>query len=280
MLRAADIGLLRADDARPELRRPHRPRDRVARAAHGTLLSGRRYSVSRCRLPARPRCRSVGGLRGSPSVSFQPEEPPLSDLSQTDALFYDRTGMDPEQVGGIVREALSGMDDGELFLEYSLSEGFSFDDGKLKSAAFDTAQGFGLRGVSGEATGFAHSGELSEAAIRRAGETVKAVREGRAGTLAEPPRGTNASLYTDANPLNAVPFETKVRLLAEMDSYARGRDPRVRQVMCSLSGEWRAVQIVRPDGVRVGDIRPLVRLNVTVVVGDGDRQETGSSGAG
>ncbi|HLY57573.1 MAG TPA: DNA gyrase modulator, partial [Stellaceae bacterium] len=182
----------------------------------------------------------------------------MSDLSQTDALFYDRTGMDPEQVGGIVREALSGMDDGELFLEYSLSEGFSFDDGKLKSAAFDTAQGFGLRGVSGEATGFAHSGELSEAAIRRAGETVKAVREGRAGTLAEPPRGTNASLYTDANPLNAVPFETKVRLLAEMDSYARGRDPRVRQVMCSLSGEWRAVQIVRPDGVRVGDIRPLV----------------------
>jgi TldD protein len=204
----------------------------------------------------------------------------LSDLSATDALFFERTGMDPERVGGLVGQALDGMDDGELFLEYSLSEGFSFDDGKLKSAAYDTAQGFGLRAVSGEATGFAHSGELSEEAIRRAGETVKAVREGRSGTLAGPPRGTNASLYTDANPLNAVPFETKVRLLAEIDAYARARDPRVRQVMCSLSGEWRAVQILRGDGVRVGDIRPLVRLNVSVVVGDGDRQESGSSGAG
>ena len=204
----------------------------------------------------------------------------MSDLSATDQLFYGRTGMDPERVRSLVGTALDGMDDGELFLEYSLSEAFSFDDGKLKSAAFDTAQGFGLRAVSGEATGYAHSGELSEAAIGRAGETVKAVREGRNGTLAGPSRGTNAALYTDANPLNAVPFETKVKLLAEIDAFARARDPRVRQVMCSLHGEWRAVQILRGDGVRVGDIRPLVRLNVSVVVGDGDRQETGSSGAG
>jgi TldD protein len=204
----------------------------------------------------------------------------LSDLSATDSLFFENSGMDLDRVTHSVRGILEGMDDGELFLEYGVSEGFSFDDGKLKAAAFDTTQGFGLRAVSGEATGYAHSGELSEAAIRRAGETVKAVRQGRMGVLAEKPRGTNVSLYTDANPLNAVPFETKVALLAEMDAYARARDPRVRQVMCSLSGEWRAVQILRGDGARTGDIRPLVRINVTVVVGDGDRQETGSAGAG
>jgi TldD protein len=204
----------------------------------------------------------------------------MTDLAATDSLFFERTGMAPERVETILRDTLAGMDDGELFLEHSLSEALSFDDGKLKSAAFDTSQGFGLRGVSGEVTGYAHSGELSEAAIRRAGETVKAVRQGHGGTMAEPPRGTNRALYTDANPLNAMPFADKVALLAEIDAYARAKDPRVRQVMCSLAGEWRAVQIIRADGVRVGDIRPLVRLSVSVVVGDGDRLETGSSGAG
>jgi TldD protein len=204
----------------------------------------------------------------------------MTDLAATDRLFFERTDMDPKRVETIVQDALAGMEDGELFLEHSLSEALSFDDGKLKSAAFDTAQGFGLRAISGDVTGYAHSGELSEAAIRRAGETVRAVRQGSGGTLAEPPRGTNRSLYTDANPLNAVAFEDKVRLLAGIDAYARAKDPRVRQVSCMLAGEWRAVQIIRPDGVRVGDIRPLVRLSVSVVVGDGDRLETGSSGAG
>jgi TldD protein len=204
----------------------------------------------------------------------------MTDLAATDSLFFERAGMDPARVEKLVGDALDGMDDGELFLEYSQSEALSFDDGKLKSASFDTAQGFGLRAISGEATGYAHSGELSEAAIRRAGETVRAIKSGSGGTRAEPPRGTNQALYTDLNPLSAVPFETKVKLLAEIDAYARARDPRVRQVMCSLVGEWSAVQILRADGIRVGDIRPLVRLNVSVVVGDGDRMETGSAGAG
>jgi len=204
----------------------------------------------------------------------------MTDLAATDKLFFDRTDMDSTRVEAIVKDSLAGMEDGELFLEYSLSEALAFDDGKLKTASFDTAQGFGLRAISGEVTGYAHSGELSEAAIKRAGETVRAVRQGHGGTLAEPPRGTNTSLYTDANPLNAVEFGDKVKLLAAIDAYARAKDPRIRQVSCSLMGEWRAVQIIRPDGVRVGDIRPLVRLSVSVVVGDGDRLETGSSGAG
>src|SRR5215469_10471206 len=166
----------------------------------------------------------------------------MTDLAATDRLFFERTDMTPSRVEAIVEESLAGMEDGELFLEYSLSEALAFDDGKLKSASFDTSQGFGLRAISGDATGYAHSGELSEAAIKRAGETVRAVKTGHAGTRAEPPRGTNQALYTDLNPLSAVPFETKVALLAEIDAYARARDPRVRQVMCSLMGEWSAVQ--------------------------------------
>jgi TldD protein len=204
----------------------------------------------------------------------------MSDLARTDELFFTATGMDRGRVEAIVAEALHGMDDGELFLEYSQSESLAFDDGRIKSAAFDTAQGFGLRALSGEAAGYAHASELSEAAIRRAAATVRAVQQGQSAQFALPPQGTNQSLYTDANPLSQIDFAEKAKLLAEIDAYARSKDPRVRQVTASLAGSWQAVQIIRPDGARVGDIRPLVRLNVSIVVGDGDRMETASSGAG
>ncbi len=204
----------------------------------------------------------------------------MSNLAVTDDLFFERTGMDSGRVERIVGEALSGMDDGELFFEYSQSESVALDDGRIKSAAFDTTQGFGLRAVAGEAAGYAHASELSEAAIRRAATAVRAVASGHQGALAEPPAGTNRALYTDLNPLGMVDLGAKTRLLAEIDAYARSRDPRVKQVMASLSGVWQAVQILRPDGRRVADIRPLVRLNVAVVVGEGDRMETGSHGAG
>jgi TldD protein len=204
----------------------------------------------------------------------------MSNLARTDELFFARAGLDRGRVERIVADALKGCDDGELFLEYCQSESIAYDDGKVKSASFDTSQGFGLRAVAGDAAGYAHASELSEAAIRRAAEAVQAVRAGHAGKLAEAPQGTNRSLYGDLNPLGGQPFADKVKLLAEIDAYARSKDPRVRQVMASISGEWQAVQILRADGVRVADIRPLVRLNVSVVVGEGDRMETGSHGAG
>jgi TldD protein len=204
----------------------------------------------------------------------------MTDLAVTDAFFFERTGMDPTRIEALVAESLAGMDDGELYLEYSQSESLALDDGRIKSATFDTTQGFGLRAVADEAAGYAHASELSEAAIRRAAATVRAVASGYSGIMAAPPVGTNRLLYTDQNPLGLVDLGTKTRLLAEIDAYARNRDPRVRQVMASLSGVWQAVQIIRPDGRRVADIRPLVRLSVAIVVGDGDRMETGSSGAG
>jgi TldD protein len=202
----------------------------------------------------------------------------MSDLSTADRLFFD--SLDRARVEATVADALHGADDGELYLEYCQSEAFSFDDGRLKSASFDTSQGFGLRAIAGEAMGYAHASEISDEAIQRAAGTVKAVRAGHGGSLAAPPAGTNRRLYSDANPLAAVPFEAKVKLLADIDAYARGKDPRVRQVMASVAGEWRAVRILRGDGAGMADIRPLVRLNVSVVVGDGDRMESGSHGAG
>ncbi|MPY71753.1 MAG: metalloprotease TldD [Alphaproteobacteria bacterium] len=204
----------------------------------------------------------------------------MTDLATTDDLFFTRAGMDRGRVETLVAESLDGADDGELFLEYRQSESVAFDDGRLRAASFDTTQGFGLRAISGEAAGYAHASELSEDAIRRAGETVRAVRSGGGGVAAPGPSGTNASLYTDTNPLGEVAFERKVELLKEMDAYARGLDPRVRQVTASLSGEWQAVQILRADGSRAADIRPLVRLNIAVVAAQGDRMESGSFGTG
>ncbi|HKT19609.1 MAG TPA: metalloprotease TldD [Stellaceae bacterium] len=204
----------------------------------------------------------------------------MTDLALTDDLFFAKTGMGRARVEKLVGDALAGMDDGELFLEYCQSESVSLDDGRIKSASFDTTQGFGLRALSDEATGYAHASELSEEAIRRAGETVRAVKQGLSGIAAAPPTGTNRQLYAAANPLAQVEFGAKTRLLAEIDAYARAKDPRVKQVGASLAGVWQAVQIIRAGGMRVGDIRPLVRLNVSIVVGDGTRMETGSSGTG
>src|SRR5277367_2053265 len=204
---------------------------------------------------------------------------PMTNLAVTDDLFFTRTGMDPNRVETLVGEVLHGMDDGELFLEYSQSESVALDDGRIRSASFDTTQGFGLRAVAEDAAGYAHSSEISEAAIRRAGATVRAVASGHHGTMADPPVGTNRQLYTDLNPLG-IDLSAKTKLLTDIDAYARGKDPRVRQVMASMSGVWQAVQIIRADGARVADIRPLVRISVSIMVADGDRMETGSYGSG
>ena len=202
------------------------------------------------------------------------------DTKLTDNLFFTKSGMDKNAVERIVGDALKGCDDGELYLEYCQSESFLFDDGRIKNASFDTSQGFGLRAVSGETTGFAHATNLTEQAIARAADTVKAVRSGHGGTLAEAPIGTNQQLYTDANPLPMVPFDMKVETLAAIDAYARSKESKVKQVSASLMGNWQAVHILRPGATAVADIRPLVRLNISVVVSDGTRMETGTYGTG
>ena len=195
-------------------------------------------------------------------------------------IFFARTGMDRGRVQQTVDQALKGADDGELYLEYSQSESFSFDDNRLKAATFDTSQGFGLRAVAGEATGYAHASDISEDAIARAAGTVQAVAKGYSGVAAGAPPRSNVKLYTDIDPLETAGFEKKVTLLEEMNAYARAADSRVRQVSASLSGEWQRIEIIRAGGEQYSDIRPLVRLNVSVVVEQDGRQESGSFGGG
>ncbi|PTQ64317.1 TldD protein [Sphingomonas sp. PP-CE-3G-477] len=193
--------------------------------------------------------------------------------------FLYRDTLDPEQAQALTAKALGKADDGELYLQYRKAEAFGFDDGRLKTASYDTSSGFGLRAVSGEMTAFAHSNEMTPAAIRRAAETMALIEPG-VSAKAGPPPGTNQRRYTAADPLDLVPFADKVNLCQTIDAAARARDPRVAQVSVSLSGTWSVVEIVRADGFVATDVRPLVRLNVSIVAEQNGRRETGSYGIG
>jgi TldD protein len=187
--------------------------------------------------------------------------------------------LDPDGARRLAARHLSGCDDGELYLQYSASESFGFDDGRLKTADYNTASGFGLRGVTGETTAFAHANEISEAAIDRAAATLKLLDPAK-GQPAPPPQRTNQSMYGADDPLSLIPFADKVALCQQIDAAARARDPRVAQVAVSLAASWSVIDIVRGDGFVGHDVRPLVRLNVQIVAQDGDRRETGYHGLG
>ena len=201
-------------------------------------------------------------------------------MTSAPTSLVDRAGLDRPRLAKIISRGLDGADDGELFLEYRQSEMLVFDNGRLKQATYDTSQGFGLRAVKDEAVGYAHASDVSEAAIARAADAVRAVKGGYRGHYAGPPARTNVKLYGEESPLGSPTFDVKARLLEAIDAYARAKDPRVRQVSVSLGATWQMAEIVRANGETYRDVRPLVRINVAVVVGDGDRQETGSAGYG
>jgi TldD protein len=194
--------------------------------------------------------------------------------------ILDSCDVDPGRARDILGGALAGADDGELFIERAESESFLFDDGRMKSASYDSSEGFGLRVVAGETAGYAHASEISEAAIRRAADAASLAKRGYAGVSAEAPRQTNTRLYGDDDPLASPAFSDKVSLLQEIDAFARSRDPRVVQVLVSLAGERRVIEILRAEGGLLRDVRPLVRINVQVTVEQDGRRESGMSGAG
>ena len=194
--------------------------------------------------------------------------------------ILDAAGVSPERAREILGEALAGADDGELFVERSESESFLFDDGRLKSAAYDSSEGFGLRVVAGETAGYSHSSEVSEASIRRAGQSAALAKRGYSGSSDESPRATNTKLYGEEDPTASPAFSDKVELLQEIDAWCRKLDPRVVQVMASMSGERRTVEILRADGRLIRDVRPLSRINVQITVEKDGRRENGFTGAG
>ncbi|MEL7100504.1 MAG: metalloprotease TldD [Pseudomonadota bacterium] len=188
--------------------------------------------------------------------------------------------LDRDAALAALHSATDGADDGELFFERRVSEALSFDDGRLKGANYDAAQGFGLRAVRGEVAGYAHSTELSEAALRRAAETARLAVGDGGGTLADAPAATNKKLYADTDPIQGAAFPVKLETLREIDAFARDLDGRVVQVSASLAASLQEVVILRPDGHEVRDTRPMTRIYVSVILEDGGRREAGSSGGG
>ncbi|GAA6207186.1 metalloprotease TldD [Cognatishimia sp. WU-CL00825] len=199
----------------------------------------------------------------------------------TETLFDPfHTNLDEGRALSMLREATAGAEDGELFLERRRAESLLFDDGRIKTASYDASEGFGLRAVNGEVSGYAHSSEISESALKRAVATARlAVGEG-GGSYADGPRATNRKLYTDQDPIAGASFPVKIETLRDIDTFARDLDPRVVQVSASLAASLQEVVILRPDGTRITDIRPMTRVNVSVIIEQDGRRESGSAGGG
>ncbi len=198
-----------------------------------------------------------------------------------DARFSPfETHLDADRALAILRDTVAGAEDGEIFLERRRSEALVFDDGRLRNASYDASEGFGLRAVDGDVAGYAHSTEISESALRRASETARLAVGTGGGTLAAPPQGTNRRLYTEADPMADATFGIKVETLREIDAFARALDPRVVQVSATIAASLQEVFILRPEGGLVSDIRPMSRLNVSVIVEENGRRESGGHGGG
>ncbi|MBA9082558.1 MULTISPECIES: metalloprotease TldD [Bartonella] len=195
--------------------------------------------------------------------------------------LIDRFDISSSKVQSLVQETLHNADDGELYLEYTESETLLFDNSQLKNGSFQQDIGFGLRVVSGEATGYAHSGELSAASLKRAIEAAKAVTyNNHTESYSAAPSQPKQRLYQPNNPLDAPSFKEKSALLQKIDAYLREKNNKLHQVTVALSGSLQHVEILRGDGYFVHDIRPLVKLTISVVVSDNNRRENGFYGCG
>lgn len=199
----------------------------------------------------------------------------------TDAAFQPfETHLDQSNALAHLRAATAGADDGELFLERRRSEVLGFDDGRLRTATYDASEGFGLRAVQADRVGYAHASEISEAALGRAVSTARLAVTVDGAVMAPPPAGSNRALYTDADPMAAAGFGTKVDILREIDAFARDLDPRVVQVSASLSASLQEIAILRPEGGVVTDTRPMAQIMIQIIVEENGRRESGMAAGG
>ena len=177
------------------------------------------------------------------------------------------------EIKSLVNDTLNKCDDGELFLEEKYSENFMFDDNVLKVASYNETNGFGFRAVKEEVVGYSHSSTVDYKSIKEAARTISAVKKGYKGEKIIEPALNNTKLYTDTNPIAEEAFSNKVNLLKDINDYGRSLDNKVRQMSVSLSGIYQKVNILRPSGLIISDIRPLVRLNISITLDINGKKE-------
>ncbi|WP_294770771.1 metalloprotease TldD [uncultured Rhodoferax sp.] len=211
-------------------------------------------------------------------------EPTIERLATAKSLLLTPFGLDESHLAKALQEIQAHqVDEADLYFQYTRSEGWSLEEGIVKTGSFSIDQGVGVRAVSGEKTAFAYSDDISEASLLDAARTVRSIsaaaRTGRA-RVAPKKVASSRSLYPGLDPIATLDSSTKVELLGKVEKLARAKDPRVIQVMAGLAAEYDVVLVARADGTLAADVRPLVRLSVTVIAEQKGRREVGSSGGG
>ncbi|MBV1776765.1 metalloprotease TldD [Burkholderiaceae bacterium DAT-1] len=210
-------------------------------------------------------------------------DPAVEARLQADKYLLAPWGLDDLALDRVMGDIMTRqVDHADLYFQYSRSEGWSLEEGIVKAGSFNIDQGVGVRVVSGERTAFAYSDDISLGALHEAANATKAIgRQGGSGhaplsrTLVNGPQ-----LYVPNDPLASLSSTEKIAMLERLEQYARGLDPRIKQVMASIAAEFEVVYVVRHDGVRAADVRPLVRAGIQVIVEENGRRETGHVGGG
>jgi len=211
-------------------------------------------------------------------------EPTIERLAKAKSLLLTPFGLDESHLAHALAEIKAHkVDEADLYFQYTRTEGWSLEEGIVKTGSFSIDQGVGVRAVSGEKTAFAYSDDISESSLLDAARTVRSIssvaQEGHA-RVASKKIATARSLYQGLDPITTLDSTAKVKLLEKVEQAARAKDPRVAQVMASLAAEYDVVMVARADGTLAADVRPLVRLSVTVIAEQKGRREMGSSGGG
>ena len=204
-------------------------------------------------------------------------------LPQVESRLLMPADLSQDAVGSVLGQLVSapGVDAADLYFQHQISESWMLEDGIVKDGSFNVDQGVGVRAHSGEKTGFAYSNEIRLPALTQAVDAARSIaRAGQTGALQAWHRPDNAPLYAADNPLDVMPQSEKVAFLQSLDAYTRSLDPRITQVTVSLGGVYDSVLVAASDGTWAGDIRPLVRLNISVIIEHNGRRERGSAGGG
>ena len=185
-----------------------------------------------------------------------------------------------EKADKIVSETLNSCDDGELYVEDTKSETIVLDDNKIKSSNYTSDLGYGFRAVTGDTVAYSHSNEISEKSLKNSSDNLKSTLKNNSGTYNSEIKKTNQKLYKDIDPIESKSMKSKIELLNNMNEYARSKDSSVKQVTASLLAEKKNIEIIRSGGELLSDNRPLVRINMSVMVEKNGRKETGVYGIG